>query len=273
MSRGIRIFVATLFACTTLYGQDSSPQANSIAMENPPANSGELGMYVSGFEISNRLRDPNDLGFYPNQVLAGVRSSWYSQIPGLQKSTGRKSGITVIEFEIRWDGSLGKMQTVASAGDDFLDAAASKAVSASAPFARLPETYHEKELNLRIHFGYHQPVSKDAPICDGPDWGAHPAGYVLHHVGGGVASPKATYSPNPEYSEKARRDKYMSIVRIAGTVSPKGAFADLCVVQAAGEGLDEKAMEAVTTWKFEPATLNGEPVAVRINVEVTFRLY
>jgi outer membrane biosynthesis protein TonB len=32
-------------------------------------------------------------------------------------------------------------------------------------------------------------------------------------------------------------------------------------------------MEAVTTWKFEPATLNGEPVAVRINVEVTFRLY
>jgi outer membrane biosynthesis protein TonB len=32
-------------------------------------------------------------------------------------------------------------------------------------------------------------------------------------------------------------------------------------------------MEAVKTWKFEPATLRGEPVAVRINVEVDFHLY
>jgi len=65
----------------------------------------------------------------------------------------------------------------------------------------------------------------------------------------------------------------MSVVQIAGTVDPQGAFTDLCVSQAAGEGLDEKAMEAVSTWKFEPATLRGEPVAVRVNVEVSFRLY
>jgi TonB family protein len=65
----------------------------------------------------------------------------------------------------------------------------------------------------------------------------------------------------------------MSIVRIAGTVDLQGAFTDLCVAQAAGEGLDEKALEAVAAWKFEPATLQGEPVAVRLNVEVSFRLY
>jgi TonB family protein len=38
-------------------------------------------------------------------------------------------------------------------------------------------------------------------------------------------------------------------------------------------GLDEKALEAVRTWRFEPARKDGQPVAVQINVEVIFRLY
>jgi outer membrane biosynthesis protein TonB len=38
-------------------------------------------------------------------------------------------------------------------------------------------------------------------------------------------------------------------------------------------GLDEKAIGAVSTWRFQPATLNGKPVAVEINVQVSFRLY
>ena len=40
-----------------------------------------------------------------------------------------------------------------------------------------------------------------------------------------------------------------------------------------GMGLDEKAIEAVRNWKFEPAMKDGKPVAVQINVEVSFRLY
>ena len=31
--------------------------------------------------------------------------------------------------------------------------------------------------------------------------------------------------------------------------------------------------EAVRHWRFEPAKMNGRPVAVQINVEVNFRLY
>jgi TonB family protein len=38
-------------------------------------------------------------------------------------------------------------------------------------------------------------------------------------------------------------------------------------------GLDEKALEAVRTWRFEPARKDGVPVAVQISVEVNFRLY
>jgi len=40
-----------------------------------------------------------------------------------------------------------------------------------------------------------------------------------------------------------------------------------------GLGLDEKAVEAVRSWRFDPATKDGKPVAVQIDVEVAFRLY
>jgi TonB family protein len=36
--------------------------------------------------------------------------------------------------------------------------------------------------------------------------------------------------------------------------------------------LDEKAIEAVTQWKFKPGTKEGKPVAVQAQIEVTFRL-
>jgi outer membrane biosynthesis protein TonB len=38
-------------------------------------------------------------------------------------------------------------------------------------------------------------------------------------------------------------------------------------------GLDEKAVEKVTTWKFKPATKDGRSVAVEMSVEVSFNLY
>jgi TonB family protein len=38
-------------------------------------------------------------------------------------------------------------------------------------------------------------------------------------------------------------------------------------------GLDQKAIEAVQQWRFQPATKDGRPVAVQISVEVSFKLY
>jgi TonB family protein len=82
-----------------------------------------------------------------------------------------------------------------------------------------------------------------------------------------------TYQPDPEYSEEARKAKYQGDVTLAGTVDPHGELTDLCVVQALGAGLDEKAIGEARRWRFEPATLEGKPVAFRISVEVTFRMY
>ncbi len=56
-------------------------------------------------------------------------------------------------------------------------------------------------------------------------------------------------------------------------VDAQGNVTDERVVKPLGLGLDEKAIEAVKTWKFKPAMRNGAPVPVRVMVEVTFRLF
>jgi outer membrane biosynthesis protein TonB len=46
----------------------------------------------------------------------------------------------------------------------------------------------------------------------------------------------------------------------------------LRVVKGIGLGLDEKAIEAVTKWRFKPGLKDGKPVVVAAHIEVNFRL-
>jgi len=95
----------------------------------------------------------------------------------------------------------------------------------------------------------------------------------LYRVGGGVSAPRAVYSPDPEYSEEARKAKYQGIVMLWLIVGADGRPREIRVMRSVGMGLDEKALEAVRTWRFDPARKDGHPVSVQINVEVSFRLY
>jgi periplasmic protein TonB len=106
----------------------------------------------------------------------------------------------------------------------------------------------------------------------GPGWGGGIGGGA-YRVGGGVSAPRILYAPDPDYSEEARKAKYQGTVVLWVIVGPDGRPRDVRVSRSLGLGLDEKAMEAVRTWKFEPARKDGQPVAVQINVEVNFRLY
>lgn len=106
----------------------------------------------------------------------------------------------------------------------------------------------------------------------GPGTGGGIGGGVFH-VGGGVSAPRATYSPDPEYSEEARKAKYQGTCVLWLIVGPDGKPRDIRVTHTLGLGLDEKAIEAVKTWKFDPAMKDGKPVAVEISVQVDFRLY
>ena len=106
----------------------------------------------------------------------------------------------------------------------------------------------------------------------GPGHGGGTGGGAFR-VGGGVSAPKAIYAPDPEYSEEARKVKHMGTVVLWLVVGPDGKPRDIRVARTLGLGLDEKAIEAVRTWRFDPAMKDGKPVAVQINVEVNFHLY
>jgi len=106
----------------------------------------------------------------------------------------------------------------------------------------------------------------------GPGRGGGTGGGVFH-VGGGVSAPRAVYAPDPEYSEEARKAKYQGTCVLMLIVGPDGHPRDIRVARSLGLGLDEKAMEAVKQWKFDPALKDGKPVAVAISVQVEFRLY
>jgi TonB family protein len=107
-----------------------------------------------------------------------------------------------------------------------------------------------------------QTTKGEGPLRDG-----------TYRVGGDVKPPKATYSPDPAYPEEARRAKYQAWVVLWLVVDAEGSPRQIRVQQTAGMGLDEQAIESVKQWRFEPATKNGQPVPVRVNVEVNFRLY
>ena len=106
----------------------------------------------------------------------------------------------------------------------------------------------------------------------GPGRGGGIGGGVFR-VGGGVSAPRALDTPDPEYSEEARKAKYQGTVVLWLIVDENGKPRDIKVARSLGMGLDQKAIEAVRNWKFEPAMKDGRPVAVQINVEVNFRLY
>lgn len=92
-------------------------------------------------------------------------------------------------------------------------------------------------------------------------------------VGRGVRAPRAVYDPEPDYSEEARKQKFQGTVVLQIVVGPDGQPSHVKVVRSVGLGLDEKAIEAVSQWRFEPGTKDGRPVAVVVNIQVNFRLY
>src|SRR5438067_207427 len=87
-----------------------------------------------------------------------------------------------------------------------------------------------------------------------------------------VTPPRPVYTPEPEYSEEARGVDYQGTCVLWLIVDTDGKARNIRVARRLGMGLDEKAIEAVRRWTFEPARKNGRPVAFQINVEVSFRL-
>jgi TonB family protein len=87
---------------------------------------------------------------------------------------------------------------------------------------------------------------------------------------GVVSKPKAVYKPGPKYSATALLKHVSGIVRVRVVVNEKGFPEILEVVQHLREGLDLRALSAVSQWRFEPPLKNGVAAATMVVVQLKF---
>jgi TonB family protein len=86
-------------------------------------------------------------------------------------------------------------------------------------------------------------------------------------------SPAVVYrGRDPSYTEEARQAGLQGSVQISLLVGEDGVPQNLRAIKPLGLGLDEKAIEAVSQWRFQPASVNGQRVRYRTTIEVNFRL-
>jgi TonB family protein len=76
----------------------------------------------------------------------------------------------------------------------------------------------------------------------------------------------------PTYTQEARAAKIEGAVVLYVEVAPDGVPQNIRVLRGLDPGLDQKAIEAVSKWRFQPAMKDGKPVTVAAQVEVNFRL-
>jgi len=89
----------------------------------------------------------------------------------------------------------------------------------------------------------------------------------------GVSNPTCQHCPFPGYSREARKKKYQGVALLSIVVTSEGKVTEVKVIKDPGEGLAEKAVEAVRKWRLKPAMKDGKAVTARVEVEVSFRFY
>jgi TonB family protein len=98
-------------------------------------------------------------------------------------------------------------------------------------------------------------------------------GARVDRVGKSVTSPVVIYQVQPELTAESKQQKFKGTVLINLIVDQQGLPRNVHVLRGVGMGLDEKAVAAVSQYKFKPAMQDGIPVPVELNVEVNFQIF
>ncbi len=96
----------------------------------------------------------------------------------------------------------------------------------------------------------------------------------VYQLGSGVTTPVLIQQVKPQYTSDAMRARIQGTAMVSCVVRPDGSVTDAEIVRSLDRtfGLDEEALKAARQWRFRPGTLRGEPVAVRVVIEMSFTL-
>jgi periplasmic protein TonB len=93
-----------------------------------------------------------------------------------------------------------------------------------------------------------------------------------YRPGSGIEPPRLVREVKADYTDEARRRGVSGDVLLEIVVRADGGVGDVRIVRGLGAGLDQRAVQAVRQWRFEPARRRGAPVDVLVEVAVEFLL-
>jgi len=87
-----------------------------------------------------------------------------------------------------------------------------------------------------------------------------------------TTNPVLLHRVEPQYTPEAKDARVEGRIVLLVEIREDGVPDNIEIKQPLDAGLDKNAVDAVRQWRFEPATRNGQPVAVKATIEINFRL-
>ena len=90
----------------------------------------------------------------------------------------------------------------------------------------------------------------------------------------GIQMPTLEYEVKPRYTPEAMQAHIQGSIWLAVVVLETGNVGDVTITQSLDKqyGLDDEAVKTVKQWRFKPGMKDGKPVAVQVEIEMTFTL-
>jgi protein TonB len=107
------------------------------------------------------------------------------------------------------------------------------------------------------------PVQVKAPAAAEP--------HVRYRVGGLVSAPKPLHTPRPVYPAIAQQTRTSGVVHLEAVINTDGSVRSIRALQG-HPWLVSAAIEAVREWRYTPPMLNGNPIELVMQIDVSFVL-
>ena len=123
--------------------------------------------------------------------------------------------------------------------------------------------------------GTQAPAPQQPPVSAAqtkPDQPWPPPG--VPRPGAEVSAPRLLKDARPKYTAAALDAGIQGVVLMEAVVGTEGTISDVRVKQSLDQkhGLDDEAVRAVKTWRFEPGQRDGKAVPVLVEIEMSFSL-
>jgi periplasmic protein TonB len=114
-------------------------------------------------------------------------------------------------------------------------------------------------------------VAQDSPTGSAPSANRQDASEQVYRVGHGVTAPRVISQARPNYPQDARKGHAAGPIDVTMIVGSDGTPRDVKTIHGISPELDKAAIDAAEKFRFRPASKEGKPVAVEIQVEFYFQ--